>query len=415
MMQNPPTSPDGKIDVRAFYDWLILLGLEGVEQEAILNAYCEKLVEINVPVARLHLSHRTHHPKYGGIGYSWIRDRGTSRERYEHAQETPLQWLQSPLYHLLSTDTEEILVDLRVPNFHSEFPLLNDLHEEGYSTYLATGLLFEEGSIQPAQNEDDIPQGMLISWAARGATGFTDAHLTLLRDSLPLLGLALKSASNRQMGFDLLQVYLGQDAGRRVMSGEIQRGSLQQIDAVIWNFDLEGFTGLSERLPGADIIEILNDYLGVAVDVVEKHGGSVLKFMGDGIMAMFDVGAIRQDAKAALDASCELQDKIAAKNIEREATGRPVLNYTLALHAGEILYGNIGAESRLDFTVIGPAVNQTARMAGLHKSLGQRVILSDDVAKAAQPVEQDLVSLGRYMLRGIGEPKELFTLYRKPA
>lgn len=250
-----------------------------------------------------------------------------------------------------------------------------------------------------------------MSWASNAPQGFEDKDLDLINTALPHLGLALKSAASTRVSKDLMRVYLGRDAGRRVLSGEIRRGSLQQIDAVMWNFDLEGFTSLSEELPGADIIDMLNDYLAVAVGVVHDNDGNILKFMGDGLMAMFDVGEIDEDARAALKAVPMLQQRMKALSARREANGLPVANFTLALHAGEILYGNIGSETRLDFTVIGPAVNQTARIAGMHRSLGQRILISDDVARAAQPCGQDLISVGRYMLRGVPEPKELFTVY----
>ena len=251
-----------------------------------------------------------------------------------------------------------------------------------------------------------------MSWTSNAPDGFHDSDLDLINTALPHLGLALKSASGTRVAKDLMRVYLGRDAGQRVLSGEIRRGSLQQIDAVIWNFDLEGFTSLSEELPGTEIIDMLNDYLAAAVEVVHQCDGSILKFMGDGLMAMFDVGEIDADARAALGAVSLLQERMTALNAQRRAEDLPVSNYTLALHAGEILYGNIGAENRLDFTVIGPTVNQAARIAGMHRSLGQRILISDDVARAARPCDHELISVGRYMLRGVAEPKELFTVYR---
>jgi adenylate cyclase len=221
----------------------------------------------------------------------------------------------------------------------------------------------------------------------------------------------MRAASTQQMAKDLLQVYLGRDAGRRVMSGEITRGSSRQIDAVICYFDLKGFTQLAEQIPGTELIEMLNDYFGVAVATIQKFGGNILKFMGDGILTMFDLGSVTEDAHAALSAACELQRQIRQRNRERSADGLPIADFTLALHAGEILYGNIGSENRLDFTVIGPTVNQTARISGLHASVGRSIIVSEYVQKVAHPCPQDLVSLGRYMLRGVAEPIELFTIY----
>ena len=235
--------------------------------------------------------------------------------------------------------------------------------------------------------------------------------MALLRELSPHMGLALKSMSNQQMARDLLQVYLGRDAGRRVLSGEIQRGSSDKINAVICLFDLKGFTSLAEQMPGPEVIDMLNDYFGIAVGAIQAHGGNILKFMGDGMLTMFNLGSLEQDAKAALDAASELRHKMRTRNAERAEADLPAPDFTLALHAGDILYGNIGSANRLDFTVIGPTVNQTSRISGLHHSVGQSVILSEDVQRAGLKAGHDLVSLGRYMLRSVPEPIELFTIY----
>jgi adenylate cyclase len=213
------------------------------------------------------------------------------------------------------------------------------------------------------------------------------------------------------MGSDLLKVYLGRDAGERVLSGEIQRGSTQNIDAVVFLFDLNGFTALSERLPGYEVVEMLNSYLDHVIDVVQAHGGNILKFLGDGVLAMFNLGTLEADARAALDAAAALQARLLQANARRAEEGRPHAGYRVTLHAGEILYGNIGAENRLDFTVIGPTVNLTARMSDLHKAVEREVLLSEHVLRAAGTVPHDLVSVGRYMLRGVAAPIEMFTIY----
>ncbi|TMV03764.1 adenylate/guanylate cyclase domain-containing protein [Ruegeria sediminis] len=391
--------------------WLLKQGLEGAEQQEILEGYCVRLVEAGVPLVRFHAAQSAFHPTYGGTGYSWYRDQDSEHENYEHRDVPQEQWLASPLYELLRTGSSELREKLVDQNESSRFPLLNELREKGATDYVAMAVVLEKLTPGAPIDPENVPEGVLLSWTTDHTGGFEDSHLSFIRSGLPYLGLALKSAANRKMAQDLLRVYLGRDAGHRVLSGEIRRGSLQKIDAVIWNFDLQDFTSLSERIPGPEIIAMLNDYLAVAVDVVESCGGNILKFMGDGLMAMFDVGEIEEDVQAALQAVTILQRRMAEKSAERETAGLPAANYTLALHAGEILYGNIGAESRLDFTVIGPAVNQTARIAGMHRALDQRILISDDVARAAGSGGQDLVSLGRYMLRGVPEPKELFTLY----
>ncbi|WP_281973538.1 adenylate/guanylate cyclase domain-containing protein [Ruegeria faecimaris] len=388
-------------------NWLVTRGLEGAEKEELLDGYCTRLIELGVPLMRFHAAQSALHPVYGGTGYSWYQDTGGDYQKFEYSEETREDWMSSPLYAILHHDLDGVHERMVDQNEPSRYPLINELREAGATEYYAKGVNFDPRS----QTSKKAVDGVLLSWASNAPDGFREQDLDLINTALPHLGLALKSASNARISKDLMRVYLGRDAGRRVLSGEIRRGSLQQIDAVIWNFDLEGFTSLSENLPGIEIIDMLNDYLAVAVGVVHDNGGNILKFMGDGLMAMFNVGEIEEDVQAALQAVPMLQDRIAELNAQRESAGLPVANFTLALHAGEILYGNIGSETRLDFTVIGPAVNQAARIAGMHRSLGQRILISDDVARAAQPSDQDLISVGRYMLRGVAEPKELFTVY----
>jgi len=393
-------------------NWLVDRGLEGAGQQELLTGYCEKLVELGVPLMRFHSAQTAMHPAYGGTGFSWYRGEGGYVEQYPHSDTPNPDWVNSPLYALLENGKDDYREQLAEHNGPSRFPFLNEMRKRGATDYVATGLVLEKVDENAPIDPNTPPTGVLLSWMSDRSGGFRQSDVDLIRTTSHHLGLAIKSASNKAIATDLLQVYLGRDAGRRVMSGEIRRGSLQQIDAVIWNFDLEGFTRLSEELPGLEIIDMLNEYLAVAVSVVHECGGNILKFMGDGLMAMFDVGEIDEDARAALAAVSLLQDRMNEVNAQRAAARAPTVNYTLALHAGEILYGNIGAEHRLDFTVIGPAVNQAARIAGMHRSLDRRILISDDVAKAAAPDIQDLVSLGRYMLRGVAEPKELFTVFR---
>jgi adenylate cyclase len=389
--------------------WVTQQGLLGVSREGILRGYCERLVQAGLPLLRFHVAQRAFHPKFGGIGFSWTRAEGLSHQYFQR-QETPIDaWLQSPFYRMLQQDNEEFRSSFGAKDM-ADFPLLSDLSKTGATDYFATMLMFGAPGDE-ASDPNNPAEGMMVSWTSDQKGGFSDENLSLFRTLLPYLGLALKSSSHRQMASDLLQVYLGRDAGRRVLSGEIQRGSSEQIDAVICYFDLKGFTRLAEQLPGPDLIDMLNDYFGIAVAVIQCHGGNILKFMGDGILTMFNLGSIEEDATAALDAASELQAKIGERNIERATAGLPIADFTLALHAGEILYGNIGAENRLDFTAIGPAVNLTSRISGQHREVGQSIIVSEVVQRAAHPSPHDLVSLGRYMLRGVSEPIELYTIF----
>ncbi|MEY8832576.1 MAG: adenylate/guanylate cyclase domain-containing protein [Phaeobacter italicus] len=394
---------------KAIVQWLTSAGLQDTDRQEMLQGYAERLADAGVPLRRFHLAQRAFHPKYGGTGFTWTRDGGVYHEYFEHSDTPRDEWLRSPFYYMLDQNVPEFRSRLEGPAL-DRFPVLAEFRKSGGTDYLSMILRF--GDFIDAPFDPRRPgEGILSSWTTDARDGFSESDLNLIRQTYPHLGLAMRAASTQQMAKDLLQVYLGRDAGRRVMSGEITRGSSRQIDAVICYFDLKGFTQLAEQIPGTELIEMLNDYFGVAVATIQKFGGNILKFMGDGILTMFDLGSVTEDAHAALSAACELQRQIRQRNRERSADGLPIADFTLALHAGEILYGNIGSENRLDFTVIGPTVNQTARISGLHASVGRSIIVSEYVQKAAHPCPQDLVSLGRYMLRGVAEPIELFTIY----
>ncbi|MGV6849725.1 MAG: adenylate/guanylate cyclase domain-containing protein [Marinibacterium sp.] len=404
------TEHDPAITEQRLSDWLVAQGLRGTRREQILDGYCDRLLAAGLTLMRVHVAQSAFHPKYGGIGFDWHRENGLKSENYDYTSEPPQRWLDSPFHYLLTNGQGEMRVRLAEGDAPLWFPILDDLKAQGGTDYLAVAFAFGQPAIGPVV-PPNMPEGILMSWTSDGAAGFTDAQLDLMRDTLPALGIALKTASNQRIARELMRVYLGQDAGNRVLSGEIQRGSLRTIEAAICYFDLVGFTALAEKIPGSAVIEMLNAYFAVAVRAVEAGGGQVLKFMGDGLMAMFDIGDARTDACAALDAACRMSRDISTLNDDRRAQGLPATGFTLAVHDGEILYGNIGGETRLDFTVIGPAVNLAARLSEMHKAIGHDILVSESVRRAAGPDRCDLVSVGRYMLRSAVAPMEVFTLF----
>jgi len=391
--------------------WLIRQGMSGRRQKDILQGYSERLVEMGVPVARILAAQNALHPEFGGVGFLWNRDREIEREVYEHREHPQNRWLISPMRQILETGAEEMRVKLAETNASHDFAMLDELREAGMTDYFAAGVLLQDLADDEWIDPDRKVEGVLISFSCDGAGGFSDEDIAMLRGTLAPLGLALKASATRQTAEDLLGIYLGRDAGRRVLSGELRRGSLQEIDAVIASFDLTGFTAMSQQVSPGEVIEMLNAYFGVAAACVEAAGGHVLKFMGDGFLALFDIGNVTEDSLAALGFAAELRRAMAALTAGRQAAGVPATGYTLALHAGQMLYGNIGADNRLDFTAIGPAVNMTARLGEMHRALGRSEIVSADVVCAAGDCDHDLVSLGRYMLRGVETPQELYTIY----
>ena len=392
--------------------WLVKEGLRGATQTALLQGFCERLVAAGIPLQRAHAGQRALHPVFGAVGFDWKRDGGrATREDYARVSEPHEGWLKSSFYYMLQKGKLELRERLLDGGEPSRFPVVQELRAQGGTDYFASVTFFGQATIGSGTDPDDPPEGMISSWTSDAPKGFSDSDIGTIKELLPVLGLALKSASSYRTAHDLLAVYLGRDAGERVLSGDIQRGSLDTIRAVIWYFDLQGSTKLAETTPGDQMIAMLNDYFGAVVGAVEAYGGDVLKFMGDGLLAIFksadDDSACCSRAIAAAD---ELLGTMATINDRRGAEGVVLTKFSLALHLGDLMFGNIGAEDRLDFTVIGPAVNMAARIQSMCRSLEQDLIISSAMAGSAVRERKRIVSIGRYVLRGIPEPQELFTI-----
>ncbi len=391
--------------------WLVKEGVRGATQVALLQGFCERLVAVGIPLQRAHAAQRALHPVFGAVGFDWHRDGGcTTREDYARVSEPLERWLKSPFHYMLQKGMSELRERLIDGNEPSRFPVLEEFRAKGATDYFASAMSFGQVTIGSGIDPDDPPEGMISSWTSDAPKGFSDSDIGAIKGLLPVLGLALKSASSYRTAHDLLAVYLGRDAGRRVLSGDIQRGSLDTIRAVIWYFDLQGFTKLAETTPGDQMIAMLNDYFGAAVGAVEAHAGDVLKFMGDGLLAIFKFTDDDSACCSAVAAADELLSTMTTINDRRGAKDLPHTKFTLALHLGDVMYGNIGAENRLDFTVVGPAVNMTARIQAMCRPLEQDLIISSAMAGSAVRERKRIVSIGRYVLRGVPEPQELFTL-----
>jgi class 3 adenylate cyclase len=248
----------------------------------------------------------------------------------------------------------------------------------------------------------------LVKWTAFTRPGFTDGHIAVLKRIVPYLALAIKSVALARMTQTLMETYLGRDAGRRVLGGRIVRGIAEQIDAVVWFSDLRGFTRITDTAP-EHVISLLNDYSDAVFLAIHKHGGDVLKLIGDGTLAIFTAEDRMHACNAALSAAIAARRAVAELKKRRAAEGKPVTDMYLGLHVGEVVYGNVGSRERLDFTVIGPAVNEASRIAAMCRSIDQPVLISASFAEVGD-IRRRLVSVGRYALRGVSHPQELFTL-----
>jgi len=387
--------------------WLIRCGLEACDEAVMLEGFCDRLVSGGVPLWRVATGGKLLHPLLDARGCRWLRGQGCVKEDYarEEVADDNEDWVRSPFYHLLHRlNAAELHRPLDGSHRRDEFPLLDRFQDEGSTDYLALTIDYGRDARQTQV------RGMLCSFQTDRAGGFSDPELELLRQLSQPLAMAYQAVDAVETAMTLVTTYLGADAGRRVLDGAIARGTAESVRAVLWYSDLEGFTRIADTAPADELLALLNDYAEAVVASVHAHGGQVMKFIGDGILAMFPLADGRTPCRRALDAAVEAAAAADRLSRHRAEAGQLVSGIHVALHVGDMLYGNIGSPDRLDFTVVGPAVNEVARIEALCRSLEQQVIVSAAFARDAGPARTRLVSLGRFALKGVHRPEELFTL-----
>jgi adenylate cyclase len=394
------------------YEWAVQAGLRAVVSSDLFAGFCQRLLAAGLPLWRAYAATATLHPQMNGYGYTWRRDlSGVQPEQYGQHGENVSRWLESPLYDLIrrrreGEDVTRLRRRLEQGPEQRDFPALREYFAAGATDYVAR--LFPFGR----DGDRSRGSGIVYSFIADSEGGFSDEQAALLDATLPALSLAMKADVGHVIASGLLETYLGHDAGRRVHEGAIERGSATRLKAVLWYADIRGFTGITDATPGPIVIDMLNEVFEALTATLRARGGQVLKFIGDAMLATFSLeeGDPAPTCRRALDAALEATQRLDASNATRAAAGLPVAMVDLALHLGEVFYGNVGAVDRLDFTVIGPAVNEVARIEALCEPLGRQVLVSADFVAAAQDFGGRLQSLGRHCLRGVGEPKEIFAL-----
>jgi adenylate cyclase len=392
-------------EVAAITGWIAAQGLLRVSFAALLEGFCQRMVEIGVPLSRGYVSARTLHPRVRGTGCSWQAGKGVQSEVYIHDDLESGAFLTSPFRHML--DLGQPRMRLRLAELPAvQFPVVERLRREGGTDYLAHAVAFG------VDGETRGRTGVVASWTTRQAGGFSRREIAILDHMMPRLALALQARLGHEITVNLLDAYVGPEAGRRVLDGEIRRGSLQAISAVIFYADLRGFTAVADALGREEVIEALNAYFDCIVPIVDRFGGQVLKFLGDGLLATFPLEeqATPAACERALDAAAAVLACVRDLNTERAAAGRPVMDLDIALHLGDVFYGNVGSSDRLDFTVIGPAVNEAARIEALCSQEGHSLLISEALARAATSSADRLVSIGRFALRGVRAAQTIHTL-----
>jgi adenylate cyclase len=370
-----------------------------------MRGFCERLTAIGLPLWRGYVNLQVLHPTIGGLGASWRPAQGLQTELYIYRPNPSEDYLRSPFRHMLEHGIQSMRLHLETAG-QVEFPLIERFRQDGATDYLAQLVGFGvDGRV-------DGQTGVIASWTTARPGGFGERELAILEHLMPRLALALQARLGHETAVNLLNTYVGPEAGRRILAGEIRRGSLEVIPAVILYADLRGFTALADTHGRDEMVAMLNAYFDSFVPVISEHGGQGLKYLGDGLLATFplDSCAPAIACQRALDAAAAALRGVAELNRNLAAAGQPIMELDLVLHLGDLFYGNVGSADRLDFTVIGPAVNEAARIEALCGQNGRNLLISEAFARAATDSAERLVSIGRFALRGVRSAQSIYTL-----
>jgi adenylate cyclase len=384
--------------------WISRAGLAVADETNFLGEFCARASEAGLPLSNAIVFVDTLHPIYEGRVLRWDAQAGAAMALdYEPTEGERLeQWRRSPFYRLLETGETVLRLPIRAGLVHP-FRLPSDLLGSDATEYLACVTRFApEGVIGGL---DCVYSG----WVTRIASGFTDEQVAAIEELLPPLAIVLKSCALTRIAQTLVETYLGRDAGRRVLGGRISRGAVERISTALWFSDLRDFTRIAEAAAPDQLIPFLGEHAETVIDAIHAAGGDVLKLIGDGTLAIFSASDPAEACRAALAAAERAIASIAALGERRASSGLAATKLYLGLHFGDVFFGNIGSRERLDFTVVGPAVNEVSRIASMCRSLDQLVLISSRFASALGNDAERLVSVGRYALRGVGGAQHLFT------
>src|SRR3954462_14723592 len=389
-------------------NWLVSQGLEGLPENDLIRGFCERCRAGGLDVSRAMVFIDTLHPIFEGRGFRWNDTATNESEAFEYGStdqgESAQNWRRSVFYHMLENGHQELTLDL-AEGAAQNFGMIDELAAKGHKHFVSYVHQFGEAG---TMGQMDC---VYSYWTTRRDDGFGEQGMAALRDLVPVLGLAIKTAAQADIAKTLGRVYLGRDASEQVLRGRIARGVTERITTVLWFSDWRGSTAISEAMEPDEIIPFLNDYAQASIDAIHEAGGEVLKLIGDGVLAMFTHENLAAAKRAALRAEHRFRRNMRALNTRRAADQRPVTTAHVGLHVGEVFYGNIGSDDRLDFTVVGPAVNEVSRIASMCRSVDRELLMSSAFRAGLDAAGRNyLVSTGRYALRGIGRAQDLYTL-----
>ncbi|WP_416900112.1 MAG: adenylate/guanylate cyclase domain-containing protein [Minwuia sp.] len=357
---------------------------------------CERLAGEGIDIARAFCGLLSLHPLFVSRNLVWTPETGSSLIKRPHGVASTDFYYKSPVY-LIHQGAPEVRQRLDVDEDLLEFDIWKEGRAQGMTDYVAVPLRHSTGEVN------------VLAFSTRRRAGFTPAQIARLKDIAPLIALRMELMNSYFATGSLLNTYLGEAAARRVLAGTIHRAEGETLTAAVYLCDLKGFTALSEQLEAEQIIEVLDDYFDCMIEPIRAMGGEVLKFMGDGMLAIFpmDSRTAQLACQSALAAAEEGQRNLAALNRRRCETGKCELSAGIGLHVGEVIFGNIGSADRLDFTVIGRAVNEVSRVEGMTRALRHPILMTAEFA-TVHADGRELQSLGFHALSGVTRPTEIF-------
>jgi adenylate cyclase len=392
--------------------WLQRQGLREAELSEVIQEFGRRLVSGGVSLHRLSIGGIMLHPVFGALDVVWDAQHDTvSRQLMPRGVAATPAFRNNPFYYLASSDIPFLRCRLDQGPLDNEFPIFDTLRADGVTDYLA---FFHSYGRTGGALWADLPEGMegvLGSFSTKRLDGFADDEVAYLKALSTPLSLTVKSTTTYELAKALMETFLGKMSGGHVLDGLIERGDGRLIDCVLWYCDLRGSTAMADSMPLDEYLATINDYFECTASTVLDHGGEVLKFIGDAVMAIFP---IEDDTRPAVDMSRaavmtarEALSKGERKNAQRREKNLPPIEFGIALHAGEVMYGNVGTERRLDFTVTGPAVNEVTRLESLCKDLGVPVVAS---ANFNELFPGDMSPLGGHAVAGVERTLDTYTL-----
>ncbi len=389
--------------IRPIIDWLLAQALADFQLGDLVTGVAERLLETGYALHRFHATVRILHPIYSGTAFTWTRNQGLQRAAFERTDSASDAWRDSPLNYMLQNRLTEYRLHIHRDQGIEAYSFIRDLQAQGATDYLAILTPFGDPATAIARED-----GVVMSWSCEAPGGWSDDEAADLRRLQSRLAVVVRLAMHQTLARDVVSAYLGADAGRRVLAGQIQRGDGEDIEAVIWFSDLRSSTRLAETLGTDAFLELLNGFFECTAGAVQASNGEILDYIGDSVLAIFSFarfGGPAQACRTALAAANLASARFAENNRERRSRGEEALGFGIGLHPGTVMFGNIGIADRLKFSVIGPAANEAARVADQCRGLGEEIVVSE--------VFRDLAGgewrpLGVFELRNVDQPMALF-------